>query len=157
QSTERSKEKLPMNIAIIGAGIGGLTLGNLLHQFGHHVHFQIFERDTNAHSRSQGYSITLREPGGLTPLQQLGLYDEIKQIGRVVVNFPFLTPTGKSLLNLRDNPASPRTLRVPREKLRDLLLRDIQDNVHFSTPCSGFTEQEGKPVVLLANGREEAA
>ncbi len=146
-----------MNVIIVGAGIGGLTLGNLLHQSDQNIHFQIFERDTDAHSRTQGYSITLREPGGLIPLRRLGLYDEMKSVGRVVVNFPFLTQTGKPLLNLRDNPVFPRTLRVSRDKLRDVLLHNIQSSVHFNTPCLGFIEREGKPVISLAGGREESA
>src|SRR5450432_1658281 len=119
-----------MNVIIVGAGIGGLTLGNLLHQSDPDIHFQIFERDAAAHSRAQGYSVTLREPGGLIPLRQLSLYDELRSVSSVVVNFPFLTQTGKPLLNLRDNLASPRTLRVFRDKLRDALLRDIQSGVH---------------------------
>src|SRR5450432_3498069 len=146
-----------MNVIIIGAGIGGLTFGNLLHQSDRSIQFHIFERDAGPHSRAQGYSLTLREPGGLTPLRQLGLYDEMKAVSSIVVNFPFLTQTGKPLLNLRDKPASPRTLRVSRDKLREVLLRDIQSSVHFNTPCLGFTEREGKPVVRLARGREESA
>ncbi|MEO8610839.1 MAG: NAD(P)/FAD-dependent oxidoreductase [Chloroflexota bacterium] len=146
-----------MNVIIVGAGIGGLTLGNLLSQSDQDIQFQIFERDADAHSRSQGYSITLREPGGLIPLRQLGLYDEMRNVSSVVANFPFLTQTGKPLMNLRDNLASPRTLRVFREKLRDVLLHGIEQNVHFDGPCLGFTEREGKPTVRLAGGREVSA
>src|SRR5947209_451029 len=111
-----------MDVIIVGAGIGGLTLGNLLHQSSQNIRFQIFERDAEAHSRAQGYSITLREPGGLVALRRLGFYDEVASFGTVVANFPFFTSSGKPLLNLRDSLASPRTRYVSRDKLRDLLL-----------------------------------
>jgi 2-polyprenyl-6-methoxyphenol hydroxylase-like FAD-dependent oxidoreductase len=86
------------------------------------------------------------------------MYEEIRELSKPVTHFSFLTRKGKPLLNLRDNPYSPETtLRVPREKLRDLLLRDIEGKIEFDTVCTSFTVREGKPVVLFANGREEAA
>ena len=42
-----------LQIIIIGAGIGGLTLANLLHQTDAAIVVLIFERDSAAHARSQ--------------------------------------------------------------------------------------------------------
>ncbi len=147
-----------MNIIIVGAGIGGLTLGNLLHQAGQNIHFQIYERDADVHSRTQGYSISLREPGGLSALQRLGLYDDLRKFSPVMQNLSFYTSEGKLLMNLKEDPASPKaTLRVPRAKLRDLLLRDIADCVRFNTPCVGYAQQDGELTVRLADGHEKPA
>jgi hypothetical protein len=43
------------SVVIIGGGLGGLTLANLL-QPSDALHVRVFERDANAQARSQGYS-----------------------------------------------------------------------------------------------------
>ena len=146
-----------MKVIIVGAGLGGLTLGNLLHASNKNIHFQIYERDADSSSRSQGYSISMKEPGGLVPLRRLGLYEDTLKFSSVIEKFSFITPAGKPLLTLQENPGSPQTLRVPRHELRSLLLRNIEKQVAFDVPCLGFTERDGKPVVSLADGREESA
>lgn len=45
------------NILIVGAGIGGLLLAQLLRKQG--VPYEIFERDENDHDRLQGWSIAI--------------------------------------------------------------------------------------------------
>jgi 2-polyprenyl-6-methoxyphenol hydroxylase-like FAD-dependent oxidoreductase len=61
---------------------------------------------------------------------------------------------GKHLMTLHGDPQS---LRVPRAKLCDVLLRELQRDSFFAMPCTGFAEKHGKPVVLFANGHEETA
>lgn len=46
-----------MHVLIIGAGLGGLSLAQILRKQG--ISFEIFERDTDANSRSQGWAIAL--------------------------------------------------------------------------------------------------
>ena len=143
---------IPLQIIIIGAGIGGLTLANLLHQAGPAIQVRIFERDSVAHT--QGGTLGLKEQGGLEVLRRLGKYEEIRMVGQPVTRFTIITRQGKPLLTLRGHPHS---LRVPRAGLRDLLLRDIQDAITFDTRGIGYTERQGKPVVRFANGHEETA
>ena len=55
------------HIIIIGAGIGGLCLGQGLKKSG--ISFSIFERDSSTHARSQGYRLKI-SPDGADVLQQ---------------------------------------------------------------------------------------
>ena len=144
----------PLQIIIIGAGIGGLTLANLLYQTHPTIHVQLFERDSVAHSRTQGGTLGLKEQGGLDALRRLGMDEEIRAVSQPVTRFTILNQRGKPLLILHGHPHS---LRVPRVALRDLLLRDVHQLITFNANCTGYTEHEGKPAVRFADGPEEMA
>jgi salicylate hydroxylase len=143
-----------LQIIIIGAGIGGLTLANLLRQAAPSIHVQIFERDSAANIHAQGGTLGLKDPGGLTALQRLGMYEEIHAVSKTVTQFTILTQSGKHLLTLHGHPHS---LRVSRATLRDLLLRVIHQLITFDTLCTGYAEKQGKPLVKLSGGREQTA
>ena len=49
----------PPKVLIIGAGISGLTLAQLLRKQG--IPFEIFERDANPSARGTGYALGLYE------------------------------------------------------------------------------------------------
>jgi 2-polyprenyl-6-methoxyphenol hydroxylase-like FAD-dependent oxidoreductase len=144
----------PLSIIIAGAGIGGLTLGNLLHQADSSIKVQIFERDSAVRSRKQGGTLGLKDSGGFVALRRLGRYEEIRAVSKPVTQFTVLTHQGKHLMTLHGDPQS---LRVPRAKLCDVLLRELQRDIFFAMPCTGFAEKHGKPAVLFANGHEETA
>lgn len=63
-------------IAIIGAGPGGLTLAKLLQLEGAAV--KVYERDQNANARVQGSPLDLHEESGLAALKKAGLLDVFK-------------------------------------------------------------------------------
>src|SRR5437773_503042 len=71
-------------IVIVGGGLGGLTLANLLRQCRDAFDVNLFERDASANARAQGYNISLKDPGGLVPLRRLDLYDEVREYSRIV-------------------------------------------------------------------------
>ncbi|WNX60033.1 NAD(P)-binding protein [Acinetobacter baumannii] len=52
-----------LHISIIGAGIGGLCLAQMLKQA--HIAFDVFERDPAPNSRTQGYRIRIDADGQL--------------------------------------------------------------------------------------------
>jgi 2-polyprenyl-6-methoxyphenol hydroxylase-like FAD-dependent oxidoreductase len=147
-------ESCSFSILIIGAGVGGLTLANLLYQVHPTIPVRLFERDSAAHARTQGGTLGLKEPGGVDALRRLGMEEALHAVSQPVTQFTILTHQEKPLLTLRGQPHS---LRIPRAALRDLLLRDVHHLITFDACCSGYTERQGKPVVRFADGREEMA
>ncbi|HEY1194587.1 NAD(P)/FAD-dependent oxidoreductase [Flavobacterium sp.] len=61
-------------VAIIGGGIGGLTLARLLQL--QNVNVKIYERDLNSEVRVQGSPLDLHEDSGLKAIKQAGLSEE---------------------------------------------------------------------------------
>jgi 2-polyprenyl-6-methoxyphenol hydroxylase-like FAD-dependent oxidoreductase len=142
-----------LSLLIIGGGLGGLTLANLLRQRADGFDVSVFERDASPHARPQGYSISLKDPGGLVPLRRLGLYDEVRKHSSVVETFTFLAQDGSELMTLREDPASPQVpLRVPRKELRDILLRDVAEHLVFGEACIHYEMQGPKVAVTFASG-----
>jgi salicylate hydroxylase len=149
-----SSSPCPLSIIIIGAGIGGLTLANLLRQIHPTSTVRLFERDSAAHARTQGGTLGLKEPGGLEALRRLGMEEAIHAVSQPVTQFIILTHQGKHLFTLHGQPHS---LRVARAALRDLLLREVHSLITFDAHCTGYIERHGKTAVRFAHGREETA
>ena len=63
-----------MKIAVIGAGISGLTFGAAMQRFSPETQVEVYERDQSLTSRPQGYSLGLKGDTGLAVLKALGLY-----------------------------------------------------------------------------------
>ena len=63
-------------VAIIGAGPGGLTLAKLLQLEG--VSVKVYERDLNRTARTQGGTLDLHWESGLKALEKAGLMDAFK-------------------------------------------------------------------------------
>jgi len=151
-----------LKILIIGAGIGGLTLANLLRQREPAIQVQLVERSAEPESSrpESGGTLALKEPGGLTALQRLGIYEDLRRVGKPVTDFRFLTADGKLLMTLREPPPSAArgtTWRVPRSALHHQLLRDVKDLIRFGTVCTGYHSRDGKPAADFENGEEESA
>src|ERR1041385_8763002 len=94
------------NVAIIGGGIGGLTLANALKKADPKITFKVFERDQDIQSRKQGYALGLNGAGGLLALKRLGLYEQIQKLARPATDFSFLTSSGKRLMTFRPVPGT---------------------------------------------------
>ena len=87
----------PLEIAIVGAGIGGLALATLLARDGHRVRiFDQFERP-----QPIGSGLML-QPTGLAVLAELGLRDEIEGLGqRIERLWGLTTPSLRPVLDVR--------------------------------------------------------
>jgi 2-polyprenyl-6-methoxyphenol hydroxylase-like FAD-dependent oxidoreductase len=66
------------HIAIIGGGLGGLTLANILSRKG--IDSTVFELDESASSRRQGGMLDMHEESAQFALKQAGLFDEFQTL-----------------------------------------------------------------------------
>lgn len=59
------------NVLIIGGGLGGLALAQVLHH--HNVPFELFERDEAPSTRKQGWAVALVEyVSGYIKMERIG-------------------------------------------------------------------------------------
>jgi salicylate hydroxylase len=144
-----------MRIAIVGAGIGGLTLAAALRQRATSADVEVFERDDSAFSRSQGYAIGLKYQTGLRVLGELGLRDATLATGASPIGrFVFTNQRGRELLSLAAGSDEARiTYRVQRRQLRQTLL-DVLDGtpVHFGRRCVGYATTGSGAVLPFEDG-----
>lgn len=119
----RKEESVTKQIAIVGAGLGGLVLARMLHLHG--IACTVYEGEASATARRQGGMLDIHEHNGQLALRAAGLYDEFLGIvheggqqARV------LSPQGEVLLDSPDDGTGERP-EVPRGELRRILLESL--------------------------------
>jgi 2-polyprenyl-6-methoxyphenol hydroxylase-like FAD-dependent oxidoreductase len=116
-----------MTIAIVGAGLGGLSLARLLHVNG--IDAVVYERESSRSARGQGGMLDIHS--GQRALREAGLIDQFYAIARGEgQDMRLLEPDGTLLLQ-EDTPddASLDRPEVDRADLRDLLLDSLPEDM----------------------------
>jgi len=113
-----------LRVAIVGAGIGGLTAALALHRFGHHP--VVVEQTRQLRPVGAGISLW---PNGIKVLNLLGLGEEIAAIGGTMDRMAYADRDGRILLDfpLLDlyERVGQRAWPVARAELQDLLLQRV--------------------------------
>ena len=140
------------SIAIIGAGLGGLTLARVLHVHG--IAATVFEAEASPQARTQGGMLDIHENNGQVALRAAGLFDEFRalvhpggQASRVLAH------DGTLLMADEDDGTGGRP-EVARGELRRILLESLPEGtVHWGHKVVA-TEPlgSGRHRVEFANG-----
>lgn len=114
-------------IAIVGGGIGGLTLARLLQMKNADV--KVYERDINRDVRVQGSTLDLHEGSGLEAMKRAGLIDEFYVHHRPVASK--MRIVDKALKVKFDDHNSKKTIaehrpEIDRAPLRNILLNSLK-------------------------------
>jgi 2-polyprenyl-6-methoxyphenol hydroxylase-like FAD-dependent oxidoreductase len=141
-------------IAIIGAGLGGLTAARVLHVNG--IESAIFELEAGRHIRTQGGMLDIHEENGQRALRAAGLFDEfLSKIHRGGEAMRVLDKHGVVHREERDDGRLERP-EIDRGALRDLLLDALPEGtvrwgskVRATQPVDGHI---GRHEVVLADG-----
>lgn len=115
------------SIAIIGAGLGGLTLARVLHVHG--IAASVYEGETSPSVRSQGGLLDIHDFNGQLALKDAGLYQEfsalIQQGGQAT---RVLDKDGNVLFEQADDGSGGRP-EVQRGELRRILLESLPEGM----------------------------
>jgi 2-polyprenyl-6-methoxyphenol hydroxylase-like FAD-dependent oxidoreductase len=151
-------------VLISGAGLGGLLLAQSLRR--HRIPFMLYERDTAASPRSQGYRLRI-SVDGLTALEQVlepahyqrfraGCTDlgagHIEVIDALTVRATSPAQPGGGGGDRLAPPAGGAVVGVDRAFLRKTLFEGVEEVTVFGAQVAGYTLQEGGVVARFADG-----
>lgn len=146
-------EETRMNtpIAIIGAGLGGLTLARVLHVHG--IATRVYEAEASPDARAQGGMLDIHENNGQRALKAAGLFDQFLEIihpGGEATRV--LDKYGHVLLDESDEGTGVRP-EVPRGALRRILLDSLPaGTVHWGHKVTAVSSLgKGQHVLSFAN------
>jgi len=139
-------------IAIVGGGVGGFTLANLLQQSGFE-NVKVFERSSCLKTRGGHISIMPAQLGGALPvLERLGLDKEVLALVGTTNSF-------KSIVNghiVTEEPNINLGPRIMREALQEVLLQKLQpETVVFGKQLSKCQEEEDHVKLHFQGGEVE--
>lgn len=134
-----------MRVIVIGAGLGGLALAQGLLASG--IDFDLYERDTQAEERFQGYRIGLGDEGlaGLRSCLPPRLHALLEAISGEVSGDGRLVDT--DLNELGRQPAQYEGKMFDRHVLRQLLLAGLGEHVHFDKQLAAYEVRPDHTVV----------
>jgi 2-polyprenyl-6-methoxyphenol hydroxylase-like FAD-dependent oxidoreductase len=144
-----------MKVAVIGAGIGGLTLAQGLVRSG--IDVTVYERDPALDSRGQGYRIHLHAAAALEACLPPDLYELcIATAGQPGAQITVMTGGLRILRRTDVNPTGLSTS-VNRQTLREILAARLEDVIEFGRTCVGFSQDTDGVRIRFADGAQTDA
>ncbi|WP_433120977.1 FAD-dependent oxidoreductase [Micromonospora sp. CA-246542] len=144
---------MAMRLAIVGGGLGGLTLARILHRHG--VEAVVHEREADRAARSQGGMLDLHPESGQRALAEAGLGEEFRSSARPEgEEHRILDPAGRTLVHHTPRPGSfDGRPEIDRTVLRHLLLDALpSDAVAWGHRLVGATPRPAGGFLLTFDG-----
>lgn len=143
-------------IAILGAGLGGLTAARVLHVHG--IEASVFDLEVDRHARVQGGMLDIHEHNGQLAVRSAQLWDEFTRIihpGGEAMRI--LDHTGAVLYEDFDEGQLSRP-EVERGQLRDLLIDSLPEGTvrwgHKAIDIRPVDDRPGRHEIEFANGEK---
>ncbi|MEY9855478.1 2-polyprenyl-6-methoxyphenol hydroxylase-like FAD-dependent oxidoreductase [Catenulispora sp. GAS73] len=144
-----------MKVAVVGAGVGGLTLAQGLLRAG--IDVTVYERDTALDSRGQGYRIHLHALAALEACLPSDLYELcIATAGQPSTQLTVMS-SGLRILRSTEMASTGRATSVNRQTFREILAARLEGVIEFGRTCVGFTQDPDIVRVQFADGTEASA
>ncbi|KAG0200314.1 hypothetical protein BGX28_006573 [Mortierella sp. GBA30] len=146
----------PLRIAIIGAGLGGLTLARVLQVHG--LRSVVYELETSANSRNQGGILDMHIATGQHALHAANLWAEFQKLVRPHgQDFRLIDKFNKVHLDDRSAKNAHARPEADRGALKAILLEALGDNiVQWGTRVSAVKPVESNTWTVVYNGDQEA-
>jgi 2-polyprenyl-6-methoxyphenol hydroxylase-like FAD-dependent oxidoreductase len=144
-------------IAIVGAGLGGLVLARVLQIYG--ISSTVYELDAAANTRKQGGSLDMHEESGQIALRTAGLYEEFRRLTRPHGEaMRVLDKAGTVFINHAPKEGARGRPEIDRTVLRNLLIASLDPGriVWGRKVTAVKSLGRGRHELIFAGGRSTA-